>query len=69
MEDPLLLLRPEARTLGVMVYKKWDKDLARVWVDGAQINQVFLNLLLKALRAMLCGGNSQCILTKMAAAC
>jgi signal transduction histidine kinase len=55
MEDTLLLLGPEARTLGVTVYKEWDKDLARVWVDGAQINQVFLNLLFNALRAMLRG--------------
>jgi len=56
MEETLLLLGPEARNRGIMIYKEWDKNLPRVWVDGAQIKQVFLNLLLNALQAMPNGG-------------
>jgi len=56
MEETLLLLGPEARNRAIMIYREWDKNLPRVWVDGAQIKQVFLNLLLNALQAMPNGG-------------
>lgn len=56
IEETLLLIGPEARARGIMVYKEWDEGLPRVWVDGAQMKQVFLNLLLNALQAMPNGG-------------
>jgi signal transduction histidine kinase len=51
MEETLLCVRAEARHRGIRIYKTWPSDLPVVWVDGAQIKQVFLNILLNALQA------------------
>jgi signal transduction histidine kinase len=51
MEEALLLLRAEARQRSIRIYKTWPGDLPVVEVDGAQIKQVFLNILLNALQA------------------
>jgi two-component system, NtrC family, sensor histidine kinase HydH len=51
MEETLLFVRAEARQHGIRIYKSWPADLPIVWVDGAQIKQVFLNILLNALQA------------------
>jgi len=56
MEETLLLIGPEARARRVKICKEWGKPLSPVWIDGAQIKQVFLNLLLNALQAMPNGG-------------
>jgi signal transduction histidine kinase len=51
MEETLLLVRAEARQHGIRIYKTWPAALPIVPVDGAQIKQVFLNILLNALQA------------------
>jgi signal transduction histidine kinase len=51
MEETVLLVSAEARRRGVRIRKSWPRDLPLVWVDGAQIKQVFLNVLLNALQA------------------
>jgi two-component system, NtrC family, sensor histidine kinase HydH len=51
MEETLLFVRAEARQRGIRIYKTWPADLPVVWVDGDQIKQVFLNILLNALQA------------------
>jgi signal transduction histidine kinase len=56
MEETLLLVRTEAHRRGIRISKAWPGDLPVVWVDGTQIKQVFLNILLNAMQAMPSGG-------------
>jgi signal transduction histidine kinase len=56
MEETLLLVRTEASRRGIHIRKRWSADLPIVWVDGAQMTQVFLNILLNAMQAMRAGG-------------
>lgn len=57
MEETLLLVSAEARRRAIALHKHWPRDLPAVGVDGAQIKQVFLNVLLNALQAMASGGS------------
>jgi signal transduction histidine kinase len=73
MEETLLFVRAEARQRGIRISKSWPGDLPIVCVDGVQIKQVFLNILLNALQAMPSGGtievrmhaNGDCITTEI----
>jgi signal transduction histidine kinase len=56
MEETLLFVDAEARRRGMTIRKAWPRDLPLIWVDGAQLRQVFLNILLNALQAMAPGG-------------
>jgi signal transduction histidine kinase len=73
MEETLLLVRAEARRRGIRIAKAWPGDLPVVRVDGTQIKQVFLNILLNAMQATPSGGsievrmqaNGECITTEI----
>jgi signal transduction histidine kinase len=56
MEETLLLVGAEAKRRRIRLRKHWPPDLPVVRVDGAQLKQVFLNILLNALQAMESGG-------------
>ena len=56
MEETLLVVSAEARRRGIALRKHWPRELPAVWVDGTQLKQVFLNVLLNALQAMASGG-------------
>lgn len=56
MEETLLFVGAEARRGKIRLQRKWRGDLPPVCVDGAQIKQVFLNVLLNAVQAMPSGG-------------
>jgi len=56
MEDTFLIVGAEAQRRGIHLRKHWSTALPAVRVDGAQIKQVFLNVLLNALQAMASGG-------------
>ena len=56
MEETLLLIGPEARVREVIIRKDLSNNLPLAWVDGVQMKQVFLNLLLNAIQAMPHGG-------------
>ena len=56
MEETLLLIGPEARGREIVIRRDWANTLPLAWVDGVQIKQVFLNLLLNAIQAMPHGG-------------
>jgi signal transduction histidine kinase len=56
MEETLPLVGAEANRRRVCLRKSWSHKLPSVWADGAQIKQVFLNVLLNALQAMDSGG-------------
>ena len=57
MEETLLLIGPEARGREIVIRRDWANTLPLAWVDGVQIKQVFLNLLLNAIQAMPHGGD------------
>jgi signal transduction histidine kinase len=73
MEETLLLVRTESCRRGIRISKAWPGDLPIVWVDGTQIKQVFLNILLNAMQAMPSGGGIEvrmhagegCIITEI----
>ncbi|MBI5869068.1 MAG: hypothetical protein HZB43_12420 [candidate division Zixibacteria bacterium] len=45
------LMRPQAQIEGIDLTEQYDPQAGPVWVDGAQIGQVFVNILLNALEA------------------
>ena len=50
------LMRPQAQINGVDLTEQYDAQAGPVWADGAQIGQVFVNILLNAVEAAPRGG-------------
>jgi signal transduction histidine kinase len=56
MEDAFLIISAEAQRRGIVLRKHWSPILPALQIDGTQMKQVFLNILLNALQAMESGG-------------
>ncbi len=56
LEKSLRLLENQAGFHDIRIRREFDGDLPKILVDANQLNQVFINIILNAAQAMVCGG-------------
>jgi PAS domain S-box-containing protein len=57
LENSLLLVKQQSFLNGISIIKKYDRDVPRILGDETQLQQVFLNVIVNAVQAMLNGGD------------
>lgn len=52
INDGIEMLSYQFKKRNIVIHKKIDADIAQIWGDGAQLDQVFMNILLNAQQAL-----------------
>jgi signal transduction histidine kinase len=61
IDKMILLISPESKSKRITLFRQFDSDIGRVWMDSEKMKQVILNLLSNAVEFTPKGGSIQCV--------